>query len=352
VSDNGNAMTPFVAGMPMIWFGQSVRTTLVLPDYAALADLPIMASLGDAIHRPRLLEKVFAGHLRERLKAKGPILLDSGGFTALRGTLETLTIQKLAEVYERTDADLVLSLDVPPSLRSTPRDRRHRYATTLANLIALTRTFNKERIVPVVHGRSIKEVEENVRAICEVMPSPPMVCIGGLVPLLRSSGSTSASATRVMRFIAQALKEIRRRYPAPPIHLLGAGSPRTVVAALALGADSVDSIAWRRAAGFGTVFLPGCGERFVDPRSRSRPTSRPFLRPGDILDCDCPVCVGKILEKRLSALAAGYRQRAAHNAWVLYRELSAFVAAKADGRLDEHLASRLPPSWMDAWRGR
>jgi tRNA-guanine family transglycosylase len=334
--------------LPMIWFGQSVRTTLVLPDYPALADAPVMASLGDAIHRPRLLETVFSGRLRERLKARGPLLLDSGGFTALRNQRQALPLRELADVYAKADADLVVSLDVPPTLHCKVRERQRRYETTLANLVALTEAFEKERIVPVVHGRLIREISENARAIRQVLPSPTMICLGGLVPLLRRSGR--AKASRHIRFIAQAVREVRQLYPDRPIHLLGAGSPRTVIAALALGADSVDSMAWRRAAGFGTVFLPGQGERFVDARPRRRATSRPLLTREDIMNCDCPVCSGKSFGRRLSSLSRGYRKRAAHNAWVLSSEVAAFVAAKAEGCLDRHLASRLPAAWLQAWR--
>jgi hypothetical protein len=74
------------------------------------------------------------------------------------------------------------------------------------------------------------------------------------------------------------------------------------------------------------------------------------LKPDDLLGCDCPVCGGETSEHRLSALAGSYRHRAAHNAWVLFREVAAFVAAKAGGRLEQHLDSRLPSSWISAWR--
>src|SRR5262245_12346583 len=68
---------------PIVWLGQSVRTTVVTRLYPSLAGECWMASLGDAIHRPRLVERVFCGDLPGRLAVQGPIMLDSGGFTMM-----------------------------------------------------------------------------------------------------------------------------------------------------------------------------------------------------------------------------------------------------------------------------
>ncbi len=335
---------------PIIWLGQSVRTTLVVPSHAALAHAPMMASLGDAIHRPRLLESVFSGRLRERLRANGPILLDSGGFTGLTQGGRTLCIEKLAEIYASVDADILVSLDAPPPLRCRARDRRRKYSVTLANLKALTDALGCDRIAPVIHGRSVPEIVANAHATRDICPMPPMICIGGLVPLLRRSGGANTAPSECMLFIAEAIAVVRSTFPRALLHVLGAGAPRTITAVLALGADSVDSVAWRIAAGFGTVFTPGRGERFVEVRARRRATSRPFLSLEDIAACRCPICAGMTSANRVAALATGYRARAAHNAWVLLEEAAAFAGAKASHRLAEHLETRLPPSWLSAWR--
>jgi tRNA-guanine family transglycosylase len=335
---------------PIIWLGQSVRTTLVLPSHPAIAGAPIMASLGDAVHRPRLLKTVFSGRLRERLKARGPVLLDSGGFTAMvqRGT--NPRVEEIAQTYAVADADILVSLDAPPTLQCGANERRRKYSVTLANLQTLVSALGRDRIAPVIHGRSVPEILRNARAAREICSSPLMVCIGGLVPLLRRTGGSNTIPSDNMCFIAEAIAAVRSTFGCALLHVLGAGAPRTVVAALALGADSVDSIGWRRAAGFGTVFIPGRGERFVEARSRHRASSRPFLSMEEIITCQCPICAGLTPQDRLIALAANYRARAAHNAWILLEEAAAFSAARESQRLVDYLETRLPPSWIAAWQ--
>lgn len=337
-------------GLPIVWLGQSVRTTLVLPSYGALADAPIMASLGDAVHRPRLFAKVFSGGLRDRLKTKGPIMLDSGGFTAMMQGGAAPNIKRLIEVYAATDADILISLDAPPTLKCGLTERRAKYSTTRKNLQTLVSAIGASRIVPVVHGRTIKEITANAVAAHDISPFPPMICIGGIVPLLRRTGGTTSGPSDSIEFIAEAIGAIKNIFGETILHVLGAGSPRTVLAALALGANSVDSIGWRRAAGFGTVFIAGRGERFVENRFRSRASSRPFLSQGEIATCQCPVCTEFSPADRLIALSSNYRERAAHNAWVLLEEAKLFSAAKKQNRLAEHLESRLPQSWIAAWQ--
>jgi tRNA-guanine family transglycosylase len=308
-----------------------------------------MASLGDAIHRPRLLETVFSGQLRERLKAQGPILLDSGGFTATIQRVPTPSIEKLAQIYAVADADILVSLDVPPTLRCNARERQCKYSATLANLQALTLVLDSNRIAPVIHGRSLQETLRNAREARDVCPLPQMVCVGGLVPLLRRTGSANTIPSDAMCFIAEAVAAVRSTFPHSLLHVLGAGAPRTVVAALALGADSVDSVGWRRAAGFGAVFIPGRGERFVEARRRNRASSRPFLSKEEIVACGCPICARLSPVDRLVALSKNYHVRAAHNAWVLLNEATAFSEARESRRLVEHLETRLPQSWISAW---
>ena len=56
--------------------------------------------------------------------------------------------------------------------------------------------------------------------------------------------------------------------------------------------------------------------------------------------------------QRLIALAANYRERAAHNAWVLINEASRFSEAKRKNYLPQHLENCLPPSWIVALTAR
>jgi tRNA-guanine family transglycosylase len=261
-----------------------------------------------------------------------------------------MTADAVASIYASSDADVFLSLDLPPTLACNKRERKRRYAATLRFFEIIAKRIGLSRLAPVVHGRDVDEVARNAEALWRITPSPPMVCVGGLVPLLRRTGGVRSESSQVISFIANSLSVVRSVFPRSMLHALGAGAPRTVVAALALGADSVDSIAWRRAAGFGTVFAPGSGERFVETRQRARPSSRPNLLAKEVASCRCPICGEVASGARISALSTGYRARAAHNAWVLLEEAAEFRRAKLAGTLASHLQSRLPASWISMWQ--
>ena len=314
--------------MPIVWLGQSVRTTIVTKRYPSLATECWMVSLGDAIHRPRLIERVFCGDLRERLAVRGPIMLDSGGFTMMMQN-RGLHVSEVAEIYGRTCADLCISLDVPASREERKNTRTRKYEETRSNLLQLVQSTDPSKLVPVVHGTNAAEVVSNCQVIAEVLPCPGLICIGGLVPLLRSSGREPAERSRAFAWIASIVSTVRQHFPSAIIHVLGAGSPQTVTAVIRCGADLTDLLAWRRAAGFGTIFLPGTSERFVRPRDRLLAGSRPTINAKEIellAQCICPACIEwKHVEKRIADLAELYLARAAHNAFVILQEAKTAV---------------------------
>jgi tRNA-guanine family transglycosylase len=318
-----------------LWLGQSARTTVVTRAYPALASARWMASLGDAIHRPRMLETVFGPMLKDRLAITGPLMLDSGGFTMMMRQ-GRISIAGAARAFGATAADVVVSLDHPPLGDDSEAVRRDKYAHTLANYAALHQEPIAADLAPVVHGVTTDELRANCDAIATIEPTPPWVCLGGLVPLLRQCGQLRKSGVQAREHLHHTITLVRNRFPHSHLHVLGVGSPRTVAAAYAGGADSVDSIGWRRAAGFGTIFLPGGTERFVADRERKRATSRWMLTEADrhaLGQCACPVChdAGEVAD-RIAALAQSYLPRAAHNAWVLLGE--------ADAASDERFRSR------------
>jgi tRNA-guanine family transglycosylase len=290
-----------------------------------------MASLGDAIHRPRMLDTVFGSHLKRRLAITGPLMLDSGGFTLMMRQ-GNLTLRQVCAAFLASDADIVISLDYPPLSSDAFEAKTDKYARTLANYIALREHIGDERLAPVIHGTTRDEIQANCDAIALIQPAPDWVCLGGQVPLLRRCGQMRGRSMDARQQFRDGISVVRRAFPSSRLHILGVGAPRTVAEAFSGGADSVDSVGWRRAAGFGTIFLPGGSERFITSRDRKRANSRMMLTDSerDILGhCACPACKGAgELPQRLEVLAASYLARAAHNAWVLIGE-----AAEATRRL-------------------
>jgi tRNA-guanine family transglycosylase len=319
--------------LPLVWLGQSVRTTVVTRRYPFFSQECWMVSLGDAVHRPRLIEKVFHADIRERIGVHGPLMLDSGGFTMMMHK-QSLAIETIAKIYRIAQAELCITLDLPPTGADNSRVRSRKYRKTRENLAHLVEAVGARRIVPVVHGTTVREVEDNCLDIAGLIAKPRMICLGGLVPLLRRSGQP-AERDRSINWLSGLVARVRVQFPRSVIHVLGAGSPQNIATVIACGADSTDSLAWRRAAGFGTIYLPGTGERFVAPRDRARANSRPTLddRELELLEaCLCPACDEfPRLIARLAELQKSYLARAAHNAFVILAGAKRVSSTKHDG---------------------
>lgn len=309
-----------VAKRPIVWLGVSVRPSVITKRYPALAERHWMASLGDAVNQPALIDRVFCQDLKAHLRVTGPVMLDSGGYTFMTRA-RGLTVKDVARIYARTNAELCVAYDLPPSPSDSVAIRRQKAAQSHTHLRMLLNALGPARLVPVVHGATRAEIASNLLTIRELLACPSMICIGGLVPRLKRSGLKGHQRDHVFAFIAECVAQVRATFPYALIHILGAGAPKTVSRALACGAGSTDSSAWRRAAGYGTIFLPGTSERLVSRHRRIDKTSRPQLNQTELellRTCRCPACVEhRHLEDRLTELSSSYTARAAHNAFVV-----------------------------------
>jgi hypothetical protein len=115
--------------------------------------------------------------------------------------------------------------------------------------------------MPVVHGRNLSEIDLSLKLIDKAQPQPKWIGLGGVVPLLQRRQVSEIPNPEA--FIIQAMANIQQAFPRSIIHVFGAGGMRTFPAMYALGAHSADSIGWRRAAGFGSIFLPLKSQRVV-----------------------------------------------------------------------------------------
>jgi queuine/archaeosine tRNA-ribosyltransferase len=334
-----------------IWLGQSVDTSTIHTCYDDFSEIPILTSIGCAMRRRKANGAKFDVGLRKRLGAGGPLMVDSGGFVLMAKKNRRWSAASVATLYDRIDADYLVSLDLPPNRDDRPSDRRRKYGSTIRNFELLFDQFG-ERVVPVVHGFGLNEVERNCLRIAQLCPSPALIGIGGLVPTLQRCGSIKRpSADSPHRTIANSIECVRTYFPKSKIHLFGVGSLHTVLGVIAAGANSVDSIGWRQAAGFGSVFIPGRHRRLLTERERQTPC-RPFASRGDLdllAACLCPACRhnGEI-EDNVERLRRHFKPRAAHNIWVLYSEIARYLVAKSTDQGQAFLASRLSDAWLSA----
>lgn len=334
-----------------IWLGQSVDTSTIHTSYKDYADIPILTSVGCVMRRPNANGAKFDASLRARIGAQNLLMVDSGGFVLMTQKDRHWTAASVATLYDRIDADHLVSLDLPPNHEDRLSDRKRKYDKSIRNFDFLFNRFG-ERVVPVVHGVCVDELEHNCRQIASICPTPELIGIGGLVPTLQRCGNIKRPrADSPHLTVTNAVRCVRRYFPRSKIHLFGVGSLHTVLGVIAAGAHSVDSIGWRQAAGFGSVFIPGRHRRLLTERIRETPC-RPRASEEDLdllASCLCPACrEGDYIGDNLIRLAKHFKPRAAHNIWVLYCEIANYFLAKEAGHGEAYLASRLSDAWLAA----
>jgi tRNA-guanine family transglycosylase len=338
-----------------IWLGQSVDTSTIHNAYEDFSTLPILTSLGCAMRRPRAVSKKFDVNLRARIGANTRLMVDSGGFVLMTKQEPKWNVGRVSRLYRQIDANHLVSLDIPPSSSDTSGDRIRKYRRAANNLQKLYDQFG-EKVVPVVHGLTRAEIEKNCRLIESVYPSPKFIGIGGLVPALKRCGLVKKSGPNTpQRWLAASVAFTRAHFPQAQLHLFGIGSIHNALGAVAIGVDSIDSIGWRQAAGFGYVYIPGRHQRIVTLRNQNVPR-RPPVDVEDIealSHCQCPECrLAKTHQIKIHRLASHYKPRAVHNIWVLYSEIAEYLRACEAGKGGPFISVRLSDAWLDALDGR
>lgn len=222
---------------------------------------------------------------------------------------------------ERSNADIFVTLDLPPRLTDRAAARRRKILVSVENFRTLCDRFPSKTIMPVIHGRCIREIELSVNRIAQTSMNLEWVGLGGVVPLLQNRRARGLDMPPEL-FIARALAIARSAFPKSKIHVFGAGGTRTFPAVFALGADSGDSIGWRQAAGYGSIFLPMKSQRVVKWNREKGPPRR-LLDESDLIQiekCGCPICRGKSVRQRLAAFQRHFYDRSIHNAWTIMHQ--------------------------------
>jgi queuine/archaeosine tRNA-ribosyltransferase len=277
-------------------------------------------------------------------------------------------MKEIERIYSQVPADIFVSLDHPPSPKDDQLTRKQLRQKTTRNLKRMLDFVPLDRLMPVIHGHSIAELQRSTDEIAQLCPGILQVGIGGLVPLICSGGLVSRfgyvrrDGTNGDRstWVSDAIDIVRRTFTSAMVHVFGIGSTTTAIGVLALGADSVDSLSWRRVANYGAILLPGCSERFPTFREE-RVRSRPVVGEDEfplIMKCTCPCCAQVTnLRGRLRLLAKCYKNRAIHNAWTVLGEVAKFRAAIQTNKAHVFLKSRLSPAHrlygpvMERWSG-
>jgi queuine/archaeosine tRNA-ribosyltransferase len=298
-----------------------VDTSSLCAPHSELRRLPFLTSLGCAIRRPSLRHTHFDGTLREKLGITGPLMIDSGGFALLMNQHANWTVRIVGDLIAKIEGQIFVSLDFPPHPKDNAELRRNKIRRSNRNFHILSDRFPTNTIMPVIHGRTIGELEYAVESLFRMIPNPKWIGLGGIVPLLKNHRFPGdISRLGAEGFIAVALRNMRKTFPRSKVHAFGAGGTRTFPAVFAFGADSADSIGWRQAAGYGSIFLPLKSQRVVRWNQKAGPP-RKVLSEEDLhllQCCDCPICrsVGTV-DEQVRGFWESFEKRSIHNAWTI-----------------------------------
>ena len=246
----------------------NLRNRLFLPQFG-LGDVPLMISVVDIVERSYLQKAINQVGIKSYLGVSGPVIIDSGGFSFMAGAKNLISLDSVVSLYRTLGADLYASLDLPPTPGDTRKTRRRKWRITLSNFEFMLKELPGHRVIPIVHGHSLDELGQACMDIKRLIDRPTIISLGGMVPFLRGLMSgrrfhyrrANGAIASGHSFVADAITICRTEFPSSHLHVFGAGATTTAIALLVLGAHSVDSLSWRRAAGYGTIFLSGSAER-------------------------------------------------------------------------------------------
>jgi tRNA-guanine family transglycosylase len=272
--------------------------------------------------------------IRQKLKFRGLIFTDSGGFqhaASVVGRKNPVTRYTQDQVLrDQIDlgSDFAAALDYPLDPGSGRRVNMARIRKSLLNVeraVTIVQSAKaKTIVVPVLHGydrRMIRFGVEHLEKLEEELSYRfPLIGIGSLVPLY-----VDRSITGGLRLI-EAFKGILEFVPKDKIiHVMGAGSPLSMRFYYWLGARSLDTRSWVTNAMFGKLVMPNQGTGRVHIST----LIRRFGRRAQL--CKCPIC--KNIE--LGDLARSRMKRAAHNAFAYLHEFKRIQREFQAGTFEE-----------------
>ncbi len=210
---------------------------------------------------PKMLPDILVTVTRriDRRMLPGFIVFDSGGFMiALENRYSEADeyLKKLVRIYRSVAApnDLLLQLDLPllptmdKELRLSLQEKNIRYYRVMRKIFG-------SRLVPVVHGW--KEDEWSLQV--QHLEKARVIGVGSFFGMVSPPIKKVEIPRLDPKFVVKRLIAVTRyllNHTNAKLMLLGAGSPKALFVAAALGYENADSSSWRVAAFFGELYHP------------------------------------------------------------------------------------------------
>lgn len=234
------------------------------------------------------------------------VWVDSGGYQAMvKGV--TINLNAVTHRYIRIEADLYISLDLPPIKpceASADLVKRN-----VNNFIELSSRLSDKTIVPVIHCYPSDLMFEAIDIYKSYGAN--LIAFGGFASPSMAKGG-DGSRTLPMVALALLTKSFKGH-----VHVLGVGGAPVAYSAMKLlGVSSVDTSSWRTKAAYGKVIVPGRGERYVG-------NGRAKFGRKDFSENDYEVLVSALERSRFPSLNSldfmlkTFKGRALINAWIM-----------------------------------
>lgn len=184
------------------------------------------------------------------------VLFDSGGYYVQTGRLKYKELyMPLLETYKSHPwADIYTLPDNVPTSQDPPEvvEQKVKDTITFSTIFFQEMADDlKSRAMPVVQGHTIKQVEQCLKAYINM----GVMYIGfGSFGTMGNNNQVNI-ATNSAIDLSRHVVEVAHAHGIK-VHLFGIGAPALVAMIKGINADSFDSSAWLKAAGFGQIFLP------------------------------------------------------------------------------------------------
>lgn len=307
-----------MADHPLVFFASITDSPSVVVNLRRCMDSPgvDVRPLDAVLTSPLFSSPRSLALLREMSDLGAAILFDSGGYYVQTGRIRYEELyMPLLDTYRAHDWAALFTLpDHVPTSRDAPETVRRKVSETVWHAELFFDELPADlraRAMPVVQGHTRQQVDECLESYIRLGVRQ----IGfGSFGTAGKTGEVNV-ATQGAVALARHVIEVAHAHGVK-VHLFGIGRPALVGMLKGIGADSFDSAAWLRAAGYGTVFLPfmrgyNITYRNTNGKADLGITFDEYRRLAELTRHHCPYCdsLELLQEKKL--------YRAAHNLIVM-----------------------------------
>ncbi|HEC88415.1 MAG TPA: hypothetical protein ENI52_03770 [Thermoplasmata archaeon] len=324
---------------PILWIGHQIGG--IPKPWESFPLKTLIMNACDIIDHPKAYRSISRKGIHKFLNFDGMVMIDSGGFLFQKKNRLDVAPSDILDLYHMAKPELCVVLDHPLDPFQSQHKNYYRWKKTIENTIYMYNNNGNSVLLPVLHGYTLRKLRNACKKIKEI-DEPGLIGLGSLVPLVFRRERTY-NFNNSLHFIVDAIKLVRNEFPNAFLHVFGIGSTSSMHLMYSLGVDSLDSIGWRLKAAYGTIQLPGIGDRYLKKHpNRRRVINRKEM---EILSkCECPACKNKSIKEQIEILDNSFRARALHNSWVFMKEQETFKQLLVEGKIRLFVENRLKNS--------